>query len=40
MIRLTVPSLLIFDVVELERGISAELKSEIEKDGVTIYEKI
>ncbi len=39
-IKEKIPSLLIFDVVELERGISAELKSEIEKDGVTIYEKI
>ena len=32
-------TLLMFDVVELDRGISEELKKEIERDGVTIYEK-
>ena len=34
-----VHTLLMFDVVELDRGISEELKKEIERDGVTIYEK-
>ncbi|MDO4943650.1 MAG: nucleotidyltransferase domain-containing protein [Ruminococcus sp.] len=32
-------SLLSFDIVELDRGISDELKAEIERDGVIIYEK-
>ena len=32
-------TLLMFDVVELDRGISEELKKEIERDGVTIYER-
>ena len=32
-------SLLSFDVVNLGAGISEELKREIERDGVTIYEK-
>lgn len=32
-------SLLTFDIVDLDSGISDELKKEIEKDGVTIYEK-
>lgn len=34
-----VHTLLMFDVVDLDRGISKELKKEIERDGVTIYEK-
>ena len=34
-----VHTLLMFDVVDLDRGISEELKKEIERDGVTIYEK-
>ena len=34
-----VHTLLMFDVVELDRGISEELKKEIERDGVIIYEK-
>ena len=33
------PSLLLFDIVSLDSGISAELQREIDKDGVTIYEK-
>lgn len=32
-------SLLSFDVVEADKQISEELKQEIEKDGVIIYEK-
>ena len=34
-----VHSLLSFDVVEADKPISEELKQEIEKDGVIIYEK-
>ena len=34
-----VHSLLSFDVVEADKSISEELKQEIEKDGVIIYEK-
>ena len=33
-------SLLSFDLIEYDNGISEELKKEIEKDGITIYEKI
>ncbi|MBQ7501254.1 nucleotidyltransferase domain-containing protein [bacterium] len=33
-------TLLLFDVVNLDRGISAELQGELEKDGVVIYEKV
>lgn len=33
------PSLLLFDVVSLDSSVSAELRQEIDKDGVTIYEK-
>ena len=32
-------SLLMFDIIEADASISDELKKEIEKDGVTIYEK-
>ena len=32
-------SLLMFDIVQADAAISDELKQEIEKDGVTIYEK-
>lgn len=32
-------SLLTFDVVNLDSGISDELRTEIERDGVTIYEE-
>ena len=31
--------LLMFDVVDLDRQISEELREEIERDGVVIYEK-
>ena len=32
-------SLLMFDIVQADVAISDELKQEIEKDGITIYEK-
>lgn len=32
-------SLLMFDLVDLDAGVSEELKTEIERDGVVIYEK-
>ena len=32
-------SLLMFDIVQADAAVSAELKAEIEKDGVVIYEK-
>lgn len=32
-------SLLMFDIVQADAAISDELKQEIEKDGITIYEK-
>lgn len=32
-------SLLMFDIVDIDSGISEELKEEIKRDGVTIYEK-
>ncbi len=32
-------SLLMFDIVQVDAEISDELKQEIERDGVTIYEK-
>lgn len=32
-------SLLMFDIVQADAAISDELKYEIERDGVTIYEK-
>ena len=38
-IKENVHSLLMFDVIEADSSISEELKKEIEKDGVTIYEK-
>lgn len=38
-IKENVHSLLIFDVIKADSSISEELKKEIEKDGVTIYEK-
>ncbi len=34
------PSLLSFDVVNLDKKISLELKNEIKRDGVVLYEKI
>ncbi|MCH5185343.1 MAG: nucleotidyltransferase domain-containing protein [Oscillospiraceae bacterium] len=33
-------TLLMFDVVELDRGISEELQAEINRDGVILYEEI
>lgn len=32
-------TLLMFDIVEVDVGISEELRKEIKKDGVVIYEK-
>lgn len=32
-------SLLMFDIVQADASVSAELKEEIEKDGIVIYEK-
>lgn len=33
-------TLLMFDVVDLDQGISKELQAEIERDGVSLYEKV
>ncbi len=33
-------TLLMFDVVELDKGISEELQAEINRDGVILYEEI
>lgn len=33
-------TLLMFDVVELDRGIPEELQSEINRDGVILYEEV
>lgn len=33
-------TLLMFDIVNLDRGITSELQEEIERDGVVIYEKV
>lgn len=38
-IKEKVHSLLLFDIVEFDDGVSEELKKEIERDGITIYEK-
>ena len=38
-VKENVPSLLMFDVVQADEKISDELKQEIERDGITIYEK-
>lgn len=38
-IKEQVHSLLTFDVVDLDSGISDELKKEIERDGITLYEE-
>lgn len=38
-IKENVHSLLMFDVVDIDAGISEELAQEIERDGVVIYEK-
>ena len=32
-------TLLSFDVVDMDSGVSGELQKEIERDGITIYEK-
>jgi len=39
-IKEKVYSLLLFDVVNLDKKISEDLKEEIQRDGITIYEKI
>lgn len=33
-------SLLSFDIIDLDKGTSIELKSELDKEGIVIYEKI
>lgn len=33
-------TLLLFDVVNLDKGISEELQAEIDRDGVSLYEEI
>jgi len=33
-----VPTLLMFDVVDLDSGCNEELRAEIERDGVVLYE--
>ena len=38
-VRENVHSLLTFDIVNFDSGISEDLKKEIERDGVTIYEE-
>ena len=38
-IKENVHSLLSFDIAKLDDSISGELKKEIERDGITIYEK-
>lgn len=38
-IRENIHSLLTFDIVDLDSGVSDKLKKEIEKDGVIIYEE-
>lgn len=38
-VKENVHSLLTFDIVNLDLCVSEELKKEIERDGVTIYEK-
>ena len=38
-IRENIHSLLMFDVINADDSISEELKKEIKKDGVVIYEK-
>ena len=38
-VKETVHSLLTFDIVNYSAGVSDELKEEIEKDGVIVYEK-
>lgn len=38
-VKENIHSLLMFDIIQADTAISDELKQEIEKDGVTIYEK-
>lgn len=38
-IKENIHSLLTFDIVDLDLGIPEELKAEIEKDGVILYEE-
>ncbi len=38
-IKENVHSLLMFDIVDIDSGASEELKREIERDGLTIYEE-
>ncbi len=38
-IKENVHSLLMFDVVEVDAGISEELQKELDRDGIVIYEK-
>ena len=38
-IKEKVHSLLTFDIVDLDSGISEQLREEIERDGIIIYEK-
>ena len=38
-IKEEIHSLLMFDVIDLDSGISDELRKEIDRDGVVIYEK-
>ena len=38
-IKEKINSLLMFDIIQADSAISDDLKHEIEKDGVTIYEK-
>lgn len=33
-------TLLMFDVVDMDKGISKELQTEIDRDGVIIYEEV
>ncbi len=33
-------TLLMFDVINLDKGINSELAADIDKDGVVIYEKV
>ena len=33
-------TLLMFDVINLDKGINSELAAEIDKEGVVIYEKV
>lgn len=35
-----IPTLLLFDVVDLDKPVQTELLDEIRKDGVIIYEKV